>query len=375
MRNIKLKIDFGDLAGIGTWTLVLALSIYLMPNLSVDKQVSIWLVISLFIAYLICFLLVTKESLIPNSKPLKMTILKVQLLLVYLIMWLLPFGFLPILSIIWAAILPYYFSLLSSIIITSLVVMVSSLIYGFHWQEESYIFQGLLYFSFHLFSIFMMQNAKAAKDANAKAQSLNKELQATQQLLAEVSRQNERTRIARDLHDLLGHHLTALIINLQVAGHLTEGEAKVKVEQCHSLAKLLMSDVREAVTALRESVELDFKKMVDLMIDNIPNLKITCRIDTQLELENLDLAKALLSCIQESITNSLKHSGASEFWITMKRKDRNILLELVDNGQVKGKLIHGNGLTGMKERIEELSGSLTFGAVQNSLKINISIPL
>jgi signal transduction histidine kinase len=375
MKKINIKFDFGDFAGIGTWALVLGLCIYLMPNLPAQNQTNIGLVIFLFIAYLACFLTITQRVFLIEKYWLRITLLFGQLLLVYFIMWLIPFSFLPILTIIWAAVLPYYFSLMQSVIITMLVVIVSSLLYGFHWHEASYVFQGLLYFSFHIFSIFMMQNAKAASDANAKAQSLNKELQATQQLLAEASKQNERTRIARDLHDLLGHHLTALIINLQVAGHLSEGEAKVKVDQCHSLAKLLLSDVRDAVTTLRENQSLDFRKMVDLMIDNIPNLKINSLIDAQLDLDDLDLAKALLSCIQEAITNSLRHSGGSEFWITMKHEDGNLFLELVDNGQVNGKLIYGNGLTGMKERIEALSGNLNFDTVQNSLRINVSIPL
>ena len=61
----------------------------------------------------------------------------------------------------------------------------------------------------------------------------------------------------------------------------------------------MLSDVREAVSTLRENHQLDFRKMVDLMIDNIPNLKITSQIDTQLDLEDLNLAKTLLSCIQE----------------------------------------------------------------------------
>ncbi len=67
-----------------------------------------------------------------------------------------------------------------------------------------------------------------------------------------ASRVNERTRISRELHDLLGHHLTALSLNLEVAGHLSEGRAQEHVQQAHTLAKLLLTDVREAVSQLRE---------------------------------------------------------------------------------------------------------------------------
>lgn len=375
MKKLKIKLDFGDFAAFGTWALLLGLSLYILDKNSAEILASPWLIISLFVGYIICFYFITNENLIVDNRQLKLYLLVLQLLFAYYIMWLLPLGYLPILTIIWAAQLPHFFTLKQSFFITFAVVVCSSAIYGIHWQEKHYIMQGSLYFTFHIFSLFMMQNVKLAEEANAKSQSLNTELKATQQLLAEASRQNERTRIARDLHDLLGHHLTALIINLQVAGRLTEGDAKSRVEQCHSLAKLLLSDVREAVSTLRENHELDFRKMIELMIENIPNLKINSHIDTQLDLEDLNLAKALLSCIQESITNCLRHSGASEFWITMKCEDDLLMLELVDNGQVSGSLIKGNGLTGMSERIEALSGQLKFDIVQNSLRINISVPL
>jgi signal transduction histidine kinase len=85
----------------------------------------------------------------------------------------------------------------------------------------------------------------------------NAELRATRALLAESARVNERTRISRELHDLLGHHLTALSLNLEVAGHLSEGRVKEHVQQAHTLARLLLTDVREAVSQLREGGAID----------------------------------------------------------------------------------------------------------------------
>src|SRR3546814_12036878 len=76
----------------------------------------------------------------------------------------------------------------------------------------------------------------------------NSELRATRALLAESSRLSERMRISRELHDLLGHHLTALSLNLEVATHVSSGKAQEHVRQAHTLAKLLLTDVREAVS-------------------------------------------------------------------------------------------------------------------------------
>ncbi len=373
--NIKtLSKQMPALAGMGTWAMVFALTFYWLQS-AADKYSDNSLYIGLlFMIYLTGFILVTREQSTPKKRSTIFVLLTVQLLSAFSLLWLLPLTFLTILTIIWVTILPHYFTLGRSMVIMLMVVASWFSVYAFRWQENMY-FSALLFGSFHFFSVLMMYHVRVAEDATAEAQRLNTELLATRQLLAEVSRQTERTRIARDLHDLLGHHLTALIINLQVAGHITEGDAKATVEQCHSLAKLLLSDVREAVSTLRENQTLDFRKMVDLLIGNIPNMQVTTKIESQLDLENLNLAKALLSCIQEALTNSLRYSGASEFWITLKTLDDHLQLELVDNGQIQGEIIKGNGLTGMTERINELNGQLELDKVQNALRLNIKIPL
>lgn len=369
------KIKFGGIAGGVTWVLVFGLCLYLLPGNAIDADVNLFGISILFVLYLICFVLMARKSKLLQNNVIGLVVLFAQLIIVYMIMWQVSFGFLQILSIIWAAMLPHFFSLTISVFITFIVVSLSAMLQGFHWNNESYLFQGVLYFTFHLFSLLMMQQVRIAELANLESQQLNKELQATQLLLAEASKQNERTRIARDLHDLLGHHLTALIINLQVTSRISEGEAKVKIEKCHSLAKLLLSDVREAVTTLRDNHHLDINKMIELMIDNVPNLNVITEIDATLKLDDLSLTKGLLSCIQESITNSLRHSGASNFWIMMKLVEYSVELELFDDGNVKGKLIEGNGIKGMKERIESLNGNLSIDKINQALKIVILVPL
>src|SRR5690606_3512456 len=111
--------------------------------------------------------------------------------------------------------------------------------------------------------------ARQQAQAREEQRQLNAELRATRLLLAESARINERTRISRELHDLLGHHLTALSLNLEVAGHLTEGRAKEHVGQAHTLARLLLTDVREAVSHLRVEKAIDLALTLRPLAQNI----------------------------------------------------------------------------------------------------------
>ena len=130
-----------------------------------------------------------------------------------------------------------------------------------------------------------------------------------------ASRVNERTRISRELHDLLGHHLTALSLNLEVAGHLSEGRVQEHVQQAHTLAELLLTDVREAVSQLREGGAIDLAAALRPLAENVPRWTIHMDIEDPLTLDDPERAHVLLRCTQEIITNAVRHAGARNLWI------------------------------------------------------------
>jgi signal transduction histidine kinase len=117
--------------------------------------------------------------------------------------------------------------------------------------------QCSLYLGFSAFTYVTSLVAKQQADSRDELRRLNSELRATRTLLTESSRIAERVRISRDLHDLVGHHLTALSLNLEVASHLVSGTAQDHVRQAQSVAKLLLSDVREVVSQVRENDNID----------------------------------------------------------------------------------------------------------------------
>ncbi|MFK7887870.1 MAG: sensor histidine kinase [Gammaproteobacteria bacterium] len=288
---------------------------------------------------------------------------------------LLPISFLPIYTIIWIAFTPQHMSPRWAHVTFAALTIAWYLIERLVWENTTPEFSVALYATFHYFALLSARNTQLAEVAQVRAESLNRELVATQHLLAEASRQGERTRIARDLHDLLGHHLTALTINLQVAERVAEGEARERVAKCHGLARDMLGDVRAAVTTLRDDSAVDFTEALRLIVKNIPQLRIHLEMDDDLRIDDVQIAESLLRCVQEAITNTLRHASASECTVRVWRDAGRLHAQIHDNGRVDAEFEPGNGLTGMRERIERVNGKLVFERVRSALQIRIQIPL
>jgi signal transduction histidine kinase len=217
------------------------------------------------------------------------------------------------------------------------------------------------FFSLGISAFSYILSLVACRQQNAKEElrKLNSELRATQVLLADSSRINERLRISRELHDLIGHHLTALSLNLEVASHLTEGKAKDQVLKSQSLARLLLSDVREVVSSFRNRDILNFSQALQELIGDIPRIKMHLEIDDELTVDDPKLAQTLLRCIQEIITNCIKHANAKNLWISIKVRHEEIIITIKDDGKLKSnQIIEGNGLTGIRERVKQFNGDV-----------------
>ncbi|WP_295565558.1 sensor histidine kinase [uncultured Stenotrophomonas sp.] len=221
------------------------------------------------------------------------------------------------------------------------------------------VMQSLLYGGFSMFIFVTSLVARQQTEARDEQRRLNSELRATRALLAESARVNERTRISRELHDLLGHQLTALTLNLEVAGHLAEGQALEHVKRSHALAKLLLGNVREVVSQLRETGAIELGAALRPLTENVPSLDIQLDIEDPLNVEDPQRAHVLLRCTQEIITNAVRHAGARHLWIKVYREapDR-VVVEARDDGVGADMVNVGNGLRGMRERLQQCGGQL-----------------
>jgi len=235
------------------------------------------------------------------------------------------------------------------------------------------ILQSMLFVGYSSFAFITALVAKRQAEAREEQGRLNNELRATRALLAESSRLSERMRISRDLHDLLGHHLTALSLNLEVASHLSEGKVQ---EQAHTLARLLLTDVREAVSQLREEGAVDLSTALRTLVEGVLAPDIHLEIPQPFLVEEPEHANVLLRCAQEIITNAVRHAQADHLWLQFRQSGSAIEVHASDDGRGADHLALGNGLRGMRERLALHAGSVDITTARGQgFSLILSLPM
>jgi signal transduction histidine kinase len=222
------------------------------------------------------------------------------------------------------------------------------------------VLQAGLYLGNSVIVFIASEVARQQADAREDQRRLNSELRATRALLAESSRISERMRIARDLHDLVGHHLTALSLNLEVAGHLVVNrEASDHVARARTTAKQLLADVREVVSELRDDEGIQLTNALRDLTEGVPGLTVHLELPPRFAVSDSRRAQVLLRCTQEIITNTVRHARARHLWLRFEEATGGMLvLKAHDDGRGAGEVIPGNGLMGMRERLAEVGGQL-----------------
>ncbi len=184
------------------------------------------------------------------------------------------------------------------------------------------------------------------------------ELQSAAVLLAESTRTAERLRISRELHDLIGHQLTVLALELEAARHQEADRAREHVERANLVARELLADVRATVGELRTEPS-DLTDMLRRVVRDLPGLEVSIDVDAGVRVGEVETA-ALVRAVQEIVTNTIRHADARELWIEVCADGEGTVLTAVDDGCGSAEPVLGNGLRGLRERFEALGGAVTF---------------
>lgn len=248
-------------------------------------------------------------------------------------------------------------------------------------------FAYLIYFKFNISSIsqmifFLIINilvltvalfAQHNKQEREKKDILYKELLDAHKKLKEytvevkrLSIVEERNRIARDIHDNLGHNMTALIMQLQMAEHYIKTDSPKSQElliNSIKTAKDSLSGIREVVETLRETRAIPATdKAIKALAEEF---SVKTGIETELNINgkiinNQQASEAIYHILQECLTNAVRHGDATKIWLELDYKNDSVTFNIKDNGTGAENLTEGYGMKGIRERVNDFNGSVEF---------------
>ncbi|MFF0573545.1 sensor histidine kinase [Streptosporangium saharense] len=195
--------------------------------------------------------------------------------------------------------------------------------------------------------------------------------------MARLAVTEERLRFSRDLHDLVGHSLSAIALKSEVAVKLSGADverAAAEMDEVRALAREALKEIRTAVRGYR-TVDLDAE--LRSMTAVLEAGGIACSLELPREEVPEELATLLSWVIREGTTNVLRHSSATRCRIAIVLREGTAVLEMTNDGATRPGGRGGTGLTGMSERVTAMGGVLTAGAGEGAgeFRLRATIPL
>ncbi len=183
----------------------------------------------------------------------------------------------------------------------------------------------------------------------------------------------ERERIARDLHDILGHTLSSIALKAELAEKLLKQEKMQDVQQhlsdLHHIARESLSLVRQTVSGYKHrGLSGEVIQLCDKLRQNGFSVDINGEIPTL----TARAETALILALTELTTNVLRHSKGNHCQLSFNVSDDNIIISLQDNGCIKS-ITPGNGLNGIQERLHALAGDIS-AQISNGCRFDITLP-
>lgn len=305
---------------------------------------------------------------------------------------------LPLLPIITAAYMTGISSRPFSLLAAGLLCLSSYLAIRFivpDWDIGSQVGLLLAFLSIYVYGAIIRELAlahRALEGSNARLAEANAQLQEYSAQAEELSAMRERNRIAREIHDTLGHTLTLLSVQLETATRLEAlGDPRLHEEllEARQVVKTCLTDVRHSVEALRPdeasagSWQEQLRKLVAACETACPQTPITLDLEEATQPLNPEVGLTLYRCAQEALTNIRKHAHATRVLLrlsTSSGEAQQVELTVLDNGQGFApeceQKTSGFGLRGMRERVALLNGTLQAGPEpRQGWRVEVILPL
>lgn len=244
---------------------------------------------------------------------------------------------------------------------------------------------SLAIFSFFtgVLTIVILNYARYIREDKETTAGLYDELKVYAGKVQELAVTAERNRIAREIHDSLGHSLTALIMELEICQRMLardQAQAQKMLQEVKASARQGLAGVRQAVEALRPR-ELEQSSLVDALGELVREFAggtgLAVKLVEKSKIPPLPplAGLALYRAAQEALTNAVRHGRAGQVDIILERNTAGVVMIVADAGQGAAEIRPGYGLVGMTERVEAAGGRVEFISEKgNGFTVIVEIP-
>ncbi len=216
---------------------------------------------------------------------------------------------------------------------------------------------------------------------NDELESANEELKQFADIKEKMGKTKERNRLAREIHDTLGHTLTGISAGIDACITMIDSNPQVTKKQLEVISKVTrdgISEIRRSVNELRPdalerlSLESAIRNMIEDMT-SVTQAEVFFQCESNLKFDE-DEENTIYRTVQESITNALRHGKANKIWVTIRKEDSELHLQIQDNGIGCTDMKKGFGTKHMQERIQMLHGTVTYKS-ENGFLVDAVIPI
>lgn len=214
--------------------------------------------------------------------------------------------------------------------------------------------------------------------------NVHEQLRAYSQQVEELTVIRERNQIAREIHDTVGHKMTAMIVQLQLARELMAldlDKSKETIQKCEELTRQALGEIRTSVRTLREDEGIHTTLLASIQ-NILKEFSQSTKIQVSLDITGdptktpTSLQPTINRIIQESLTNSKRHGDATRCHVHVDCRPETIEITINDNGAGVKKVQPSFGLTNMRERVLEHGGSIQFESKEGKgFKVKVELPL
>jgi two-component system, NarL family, sensor histidine kinase DesK len=208
----------------------------------------------------------------------------------------------------------------------------------------------------------------------AERNRMNRQLRKANEEIENLAKVAERERIARDLHDVLGHTLSVITLKSELAGKLVDRDpqrAEKEIREVEQISRQALSDVRDAIRGYRSQGLVAELAQAKTTLETA-GLTVQCDAATTMKLPAVQ-ESVLSLAVREAVTNVVRHAQARTCRMRLEQQNGSCRLEIHDDG-CGTSTGEGNGLRGMRERVEMLGGTLN-RSTEAGTTLTITLPL